>query len=278
MKDAERKARIRAMLAAEDLATGHDRNIAAAWQKFKTQAVAEAEPVEIPPLRIVRRKFWHEKPQIFAAAALLFVVGAVYLFNAGFRNNQTPPVAGSAATAVASRQHLARGAVFRQERRQITVLSGAADLAQAADGRFEIQTTALQARFRLNQPTDLVIRHPLLTVTVTGTEFIFAADANTGSVRLTEGKLRIRYRGASTDTLLVAPAMYRFTETAGWQQTQNETANDRKLLRYDLVSGETFFAWQISAGTKTHEVQLLGGKKRTIPVEEIFRAEIAEPE
>lgn len=278
MKDAERKARIRAMLQAEGLGGAQKAPADKAWGEFRQRLRDELQS-EKPPRLAIRsnRPGFFRLWQLVPAFALLLLGMLFYFRNGNVAKNDAPVVAEKKNLPAKTIRTMKKGDVFVAEKRRIRFSGGDAKLSEE-QGRYVLEATELRADFRLKQKTDLKIEHPLIRVTVTGTEFSVDATAAGGSLNLTEGSLRIDLKtDAAAPVLLTAPARFEF---GGKFHRVKKTGlqKDRILYRYEMKSGEVFFAHQIGRPGETHKLELLGGKTEVIRTEDILRfAPVAEP-
>lgn len=278
MKNAERKARIRAMLHAEGLASGETKSSEKGWSDFRKQIREELHAEKLPQL-VIRRDYHSlfRRWQLVPVFALLLLGILFYFRNAGITKNAAPAIAENQNPAKKTIRNMKKGDVFAAEKRRIRFSGGEAKLTED-EGRYLVETSELKADFRLKQKTDLKIEHPLIRVTVTGTEFSVDAKATGGSLNLREGSLRIDLKTETQQSVvLTAPARFEFSGKAH-RVKKTETLKDKTLYRYELKSGEVFFAHLLARSDATHTIELLGGKTEVVPVAEILRfAPVAEP-
>ncbi len=266
MSSAERKRRIREMLAAEGLVRGKAPQASKPWDDFKKQIRGEFSAAKPPRLQIQKPArtsgFWAWR--LTPVFALLIFAVVLYL-------RQSDPVKQPDVPVVKAERSFRQGDVYKTEKREIRFLSGAATLKEEG-GKIRILTSKLKADFRLRQKVDMQIEHPLVTVTITGTEFTFDTSAKRGSINLTEGRLRIDMKSSpgAEPVLLVAPARFEFSETSH-QIKKAQAKAERLLYRYELQNGEVFFAHPISRDARIHKVEILGGKVAQIATEDIVR-------
>jgi hypothetical protein len=267
MSTAKRKQRIREMLAAEGLVSGKAARASRPWEDFKKQVRGEFSTATPPRLEI-------QKPARAAGFWLwrLAPAFALLVFGVGLYLRQNPPAEQINPPVVkATERAFKRGDVYKSEKREIRFLGGNATL-QEEGGKIRIAANTLKADFRLRQKVDMQIEHPLVTVTITGTEFTLDTSRKRGSINLTEGRLRIAVKSSpgAEPVLLVAPTRFEFNETSH-QIKKAKPKVDRLLYRYELHNGEVFFAHQVSLDTRVHKVEILGGKVTQIAVEDILR-------
>lgn len=272
-----RKERIRIMLEAEGLLPGlAETPRHAAWKKLRNRLGHEPAADSIPPLEIIEKSGPAFRYLPLAAIATLAIGLAGFWLLRPYLYEQT----GNRMQAVSGDyQTLIKGSVLRRNRRTISVLNGQALLSERPDGSFKVNIAEGKLRFRLKEKTDLVVEHRLLQIFVTGTEFDFDATKTTGTVTLTEGRLLVHYRGKySADYQLVAPAVFKFDLLGAKKQAAVPSAVPRRLYRFDLADGETFFGWPVVTRQAMQSIDVLGGGRREIPITEIVRQEPAEAE
>lgn len=272
MKSRAQKENIREMLRAESPG-----DTQSPWGDFKRKLSDEFLSTKIPPLEITTPP--RNKVRWLVPAFTVFLIAVGIFFwrtQSGTEANTMLARSGSQGAV----REFKKGDVFTSERREIRFLKGSAAMTQEAE-RIRIDTTALTADFRLQQKVDMQIRHPLITVTITGTRFIFDATAKAGIIRLSEGSLAIQFHGAAgkpDNISLKAPAEFTFSDRKYRSSDVRPIlpSGDKLLYRYDLVNGESFFAHQLKIDSKIHRVHLLGGSEQIIPVENIVRVVPAE--
>ncbi len=280
MKNSERKARIREMLHAEGLLTRGEPAANADWGRFKREFNSGAGDItpqlEILPPRKSRVVRWLLPVAALAVAGIVFYTWRLQHakpLDSQMVQNDTAPKT----TAVA----LARGDIYRSGKREIRLIAGNARLTDIS-GKMRIDATTLTADFRLGERVDMQIEHPLITVTITGTEFLFVATGKGGTIDLRHGSLAIDFKGehGAKTMQLKAPAKLLFTaDSHQVKKSRGPAAPDGKpLFRYELTNGETFYAYQIQASALEHRVQLLGGGKQTLAVADIASVSVAERE
>lgn len=273
MKSKSQKANIREMLRAESLG-----DTKLPWGDFKRKLSDEFLAAEVPTLNIAppprARKYYR---WLVPAFAMSLVIGGLFIWRLDSEMSGNTRIAGTVFPRGAQKREFKKGDIFKSERREIRFLEGGAEITRDGE-KIRIETTALTADFRLKQKVDMQIRHPLVTVIITGTEFIFAATPKGGTIRLSEGSLVIEHHGASEKKILLgAPAEFAFTASRHSVAPLKAGVSQEKILyRYDLVNGETFFAYQVKVGAENHRVHLLGGSEQTIPVENILHVVAAE--
>lgn len=267
MKSSGKKARIREMLAAESGKTPHTD-----WARFKQQIRREVVSNEIPQLEIADQKTTSIMKWLPAIAAVIVAGVVLFSLREPAHEKTNNELLTQKSEAVVAPRTMQRGDVYRSGRREIHFLSGAAQF-KAHDNRLFIEATNLKADFKLNQKTDLTIQHPLITVTVTGTQFVFDATASGGRIRLTQGSLRINLKNPTmpNPVLLTAPVLFEFADKTHHTKpiAQKKTALDKPLYRYELTNGEVLYAEQLATNEQIHRVQLLGGKEQVIAVGDI---------
>jgi hypothetical protein len=268
MKNAERKARIRELLKAEGLDTDREIRSIKAWDDFKKQVKQEFLSAKSPRLEIYRERQSFFRLWQLAPAFALVLLGMFLFFRQSATVKQENPAIVESKIPVKS---FKQGDVFVSGKREIRFFSGSAMLTQTED-RIRIQTSELKANFKLRQKVDMQIEHPLVTVTITGTEFTLDTSAKRGSINLTEGRLRVDLKSslAAKPVFLVAPIRFEFSETFH-QIKKADRKEDRPLYRYELQNGEVLFAHRISSDARTHKVEILGGKVQQIATEDILR-------
>lgn len=278
MKSKTQKDNIREMLEAERFG-----NADTAWGDFKRKLGDEFLAVKTPKLQMTPAP---RAPGVLfrwlAPAFALFVIAAGFtIWHVRQKGAGEAVVVKSVQPGKHSKaQAFHKGDVFKSGRREIRFLQGNAELTQSG-GQIIIEATSLVADFRLREKVDMQIRHPLVSVAITGTQFIFDAAAKGGTIRLSEGSLAIEYHAPAAKSeriTLKAPAQFSFSEKKFQVAGLNVPgpAADKVLYRYDLASGETFFAHQLTTNSKYHRVDVLGGKEQIIPVETIVRVEATE--
>lgn len=265
MSKTDRKERIRAMLDAEK-GRLDDQN----WNAFRHEMRKGIEMGEIPELHIAQRRPWLSYLAPIAAACVIAI--GLFYWHLG-QSRTTQPTFTEEVKKTSANLALRPGEAYRKGKREIRLLAGQATLSEL-NQRFHITGRELRADFLLREKTDLVIEHPLVTVQVTGTQFLFDARATRGRIDLREGRLRVKYhgrQGKEKEVLLVAPAKFIFSERGYTESDEKKTGleQDKPLFRYELVSGEVFYAEQLSLSPTEHRVQLLGGKEQTIRVADI---------
>lgn len=279
MKNTERKARIREMLKAEGLLTQGKTAPNADWTRFRRELNLSGDglppQLEILPPRKSSLTRW------LLPVAALAVAGIVFF---AWRSQQGKPVAPvvakeNIAPNTAARK-LAKGEVYRAGKREIRLIAGSATLTEVA-GKMRIAATSLTADFKLGERVDMQIEHPLVRVTITGTEFLFSATEKGGSINLRHGSLAIDLKQANAGPIkMKAPAKLVFTAKSHELISPERTprTDGKALMRYELLNGETFFAYQLKVDPQEHKVQLLGGKAQTVAVREIASVSPAERE
>ncbi len=279
MTNTERKARIREMLKAEGLLTQGKSAPNDDWIRFKRGLNPKADimppQLEILPPRKKQMARW-----LLPIAALAMAGVVFFLWQIQQRQPAIPQVVQKYAMPNTAARMLGKGEVYRAGKREIRLLAGQANLTEAA-GKVRIAATTLTADFRLNERVDMQIEHPLITVTITGTEFMFSATALGGSIDLRHGSLEIDLKHAGGGRIqLKAPARLMFNAKSHAVKTAEKSArtDGKSLYRYELMNGETFFAYQLQVGAVEHRVQLLGGNAQTIPVRDIASVSPAERE
>lgn len=269
MKTPEQKARIREMLRAE---AGEKNPV---WDAFRRQLGNEAQAASVPPLEIKHAPRSGFATRWLAPVAALLVLGiGLLVWRLAFSGSVNPPVAKKETVQQVIARQLGKGDVFVSGKREIRFFGGNATLSEN-QGRIEITASELKAAFRLRQKTDMKIEHPLVSVTITGTEFIFNAARGRGAIELTEGSLAVTLKREAKRVVLKAPARLEFSET-GHQLKEEKPAPGKILYRYDLANGESFFAHPMRRGPTSHTVEVLGGKTEEILLEDIVRFEPVE--
>lgn len=280
MKNAERKTRIREMLNAEGLLPQGKPKPNASWNRFRKEFHTNAD-TGIPGLEILPPRKKKLVRWLMPVAALLIAGIVFFLWQLRQGQPATPQVAqnDSAPRNAATTYH--KGDVYRSGKKEILLIAGNAQLTEDA-GKVRIAATTLTADFRLRERVDMQIQHPLITVTITGTEFLFSATGKGGSIDLRHGSLAIDFKGkdSSERVQLKAPAKLLFTAKSHQvkKYDSSQPAGDKPLFRYELLNGETFFAYQLQAGPLEHKVQLLGGGTQTLAVRDIASVSLAERE
>jgi hypothetical protein len=280
MKSKKQKENIREMLRAESLG-----NAKSSWGDFKRKLSDEFLTTKIPRLELTPT-FAKGRGQgvgfrwLVPAFALFLIAGGFMIWHLQQKSLTGSPIVSSVHPGQVTKRAFRKGDVFKLERREIRFLQGNAELTQDGE-KIILETASLTADFRLGQKVDMQIRHPLVSVAITGTQFIFTATAKRGNIRLNEGSLAIEYNGPTAKPekiTLKAPAAFTFSERK-YEISVLKAApvpGDKLLYRYDLVNGETFFAHQIRIDAKYHRVGVLGGSEQIIPVENILRVVAAE--
>ena len=277
MKNAERKDRIREMLNAEGLLTQGKAKPNASWNRFKKEFYTNADTgiprLEILPLREKKLVRW------LLPVAALAIAGVVFFLWQMRQEQPASPQVGQNDTAPRTAASIYRkGDVYRSGKKEILLIAGNAQLTEDA-GKVRIAATTLTADFRLRERVDMQIEHPLVTVTITGTEFLFSATGKGGSIDLKHGSLAIELKGKDR-VQLKAPAKLLFTATSHEvrKSDSSQRTDDKPLFRYELLNGETFFAYQLQTGPLEHRVQLLGGGTQVLAVRDITSVSLAERE
>lgn len=280
MKNAERKTRIREMLSAEGLLPQAKTKPNASWNRFKKEFHTSADTaiprLEILPPREKKLVRWLLPVAALAIAGVVFFLWQMRqeqpAMSQVVQNDTAPRTAGST---------YRKGDVYRSGQKEILLIAGNAQLTEDA-GKVRIAATTLTADFRLRERVDMQIEHPLVTVTITGTEFLFSATGKGGSIDLRHGSLAIEFKGkdSSERVQLKAPAKLLFTAKSHQVKKSDsyQPTDDKRLFRYELLNGETFFAYQLQAGAVEHRVQLLGGGTQTLAVRDIASVSLAERE
>lgn len=269
MKTPEQKARIREMLRAE---AGEKNPV---WDAFRRQLGNEAQAASIPPLEIKHAQRSRLAPRWLASVAAVLVLGiGLLVWRLAFSGGVNPPIAKINTLPPVTVRQLGKGDVFVSGKREIRFFGGNATLSEN-HGRIEIAASELKAAFRLRQKTDMKIEHPLVSVAITGTEFIFDASRGRGVIELTEGSLAVTLKREAKRVLLKAPARLEFSET-GHKLKEENSVPGKILYRYDLTNGESFFAHPVRRGASSHTVEVLGGKTEEIRLEDIVRFEPVE--
>lgn len=278
MKNNERKARIREMLKAEGLLPQDKTKPNASWNRFKKEFYTNADTgiprLEILPLREKKLVRW------LLPVAALAIAGVVFFLWQMRQEQPASPQVGQNDTAPRTAASIYRkGDVYRSGKKEILLIAGNAQLTEDA-GKVRIAATTLTADFRLRERVDMQIEHPLVTVTITGTEFLFSATGKGGTIDLRHGSLAIEFKGKdSTERLqLKAPAKLLFTAKSHEvkKSDSSQRTDDKPLFRYELLNGETFFAYQLQTGPLEHRVQLLGGSAQVLAVRDIASVSPAE--
>ena len=269
MKSPKQKARIREMLRAD----AGEKN--ASWAAFKQQVAREFEAEKAPPLEIAGGSRRTGRPRF--AFAWLAPAFAVFLFGIGFillRHihiaHEKPVVARVDNPAKATPRTMRRGDVYKAEKREIRFLRGNATLTENNDA-ITVAATNLKADFRLRQKVNMRIEHPLVAVTITGTEFTIDTVAKGGKINLTEGRLRIDLKSEGGEpVLLVAPIRFEFSGKSH-SLKKAEPKTDKLLYRYELQNGEVFFGHPVRSDESSHTIEVLGGKVETIAASDLLR-------
>lgn len=269
MKTPEQKERIREMMRAD---AGEKNPV---WDAFRRQLGNEAQAVSVPPLEIRHAPRSRLTTRWLAPVAAVLVLGVgLLVWRLAFSGSVNPPVAQNETVQPVPARQLGKGDVFISEKREILFFGGNATLREN-QGRIEIAASELKAAFRLRQKTDMKIEHPLVSVAITGTEFIFDAARGHGVIELTEGSLAVTLKREAKSVTLRAPARLEFSET-GHKLKAEKPSPGKILYRYDLANGESFFAHPVRHGKASHTVEVLGGKTEEIPLEDIVRFEPVE--
>ena len=280
MINSERKARIREMLKAEGLLPQDKTKPNASWNRFKKEFYTNAD-TGIPRLEILPPR---EKKLVrwLLPVAALALAGIVFFLWQMQQGQPAIPqiVQNDTAPSTAARTYR-KGDVYRSGKKEILLIGGNAQLTEDA-GKVRIAATTLTADFRLREGVDMQIEHPLVTVTITGTEFLFSATGKGGSIDLRHGSLAIEFKGKDRPerVQLKAPAKLLFTATSHEvrKSDSSQRTDDKPLFRYELLNGETFFAYQLQTGPLEHRVQLLGGGTQVLAVRDITSVSLAERE
>lgn len=267
------------MLKAEGLLTPNKMAPNADWTRFKRELNSSAEGIP-PQLEILPPRKSPVTRWLLPVAALA-IVGVVFFLWQIQQQPLTPQVVQKDTARSTAARTLGKGEVYRAGKQEIRFIAGSANLTEVA-GKVRIAATSLTADFKLGERVDMQIEHPLITVTITGTEFLFSANGKGGSIDLRQGALAIEFKGKDkTERLLMkAPAKLFFTAKSHQVKKSDmpQRADGKPLYRYELVNGETFFAYQLQAGTHEHKVQLLGGSAQTVVVRDIASVSPAERE
>lgn len=270
MKNTERKARIREMLKAEGLIAPDKVAPNADWNRFKRELNSNID--QIPPQLEILPPRKKNVARWFIPIAALAIVGVVFFLWQIQQQPLTPQAVQKETASNTALRTLGKGEVYRSGKREIRLIAGSANLKETA-GKVRIAATSLTADFRLGERVDMQIEHPLITVTITGTEFLFSATGKGGSIDLRHGSLAIEFKGKGKPerVLMKAPAKLLFTAKSHHVKKSDmpQRADGKLLYRYELLNGETFFAYQLQAGTHEHKVQLLGGRAQTVAVRDI---------
>lgn len=278
MKNTERNARIREMLKAEGLLTPDKGAPNAEWTRFKRELNSSADGIP-PQLEILPPRKSPVTRWLLPVAALAVVGMVFFLWQMQQGQPATPQVVKKDNAPDTAARTLGKGEVYRSGKREIRLIAGSANLKETA-GKVRIAATNLTADFRLGERVDMQIEHPLIAVTITGTEFLFSATGKGGSIDLRHGSLAIEFKGKDSAERLQLKAPAKLLFTAKSHQIKNtdllQRADGKPLYRYELVNGETFFAYQLQAGALEHKVQLLGGGTQTLTVRDIASVSLAE--
>ena len=276
MKNTERRALIREMLNAEGLLTQGSQKPSASWNRFKREFGTDAN-IHTPQIEILPPK--QSALRWLAPIAAVVIAGVVFfLWRLQTGQQVNPVVVQNDALPKTAATTLRKGEVYRSGKKQIRLIAGNATLAET-DGKVRIAATTLTADFTLRERFDMQIEHPLLTVTITGTEFLFAVTPRGGSIDLRHGSLAIDLKEPRAERVqLRAPAKLVFTAASHqlFVPEKSESNTGKQLYRYELLNGETFFAYQLQVGALEHKVQLLGGKTQTVIVREIGSVSLVE--
>lgn len=264
------------MLAAEGLLPAQKSLPNENWQRFKAAFAPPLTPQPVVELKYRRaRKLYRALP--WAAAALLGLASAFWWIQ-----NKTPVSESSTIVRASSAStKFSRGEIYRHGKKEIRLMAGDAQISEAS-GTILVAAQTLKADFRLHEKTSMRIEHPLVSVAITGTEFIFDASPGHGTIVLRHGSLSVIFRNPQQgeDTLrMTAPAKLTFTQTRHTLDTKvvATDTSDKPLFRYELSDGETFYAFQLATSRELHRVHLLGGKEQVVRVGDIVRVTQMEP-
>ena len=279
MKNSGRKARIREMLNAEGLLTQDKTTPNASWNRFKREFQTDAT-THTPQLEILPPREKSLARYLLPVAALVVAGVVFFLWRWQTQQATLPTVAQAEVVPKTAARTFSKGDVYRSGKREILLMAGDAQLTETA-GKVRIAATTLTADFRLRERVDMQIEHPLITVTITGTEFLFAVTPKGGSIDLRHGSLAIDLKQEHSGRIrLRAPAKLVFTVKSHEVISPDKSgrSDSKPLYRYELLNGETFFAYQVQVSPPEHRVQLLGGGAQTVAVRDIASVSLAERE
>lgn len=266
------------MLAAEGLLPAQKSLLNENWRRFKAAFAPPRTPQPVVELKYRRaRKFYRALPW---AAAALVLVGFSIAFWFIQSESRTAEKSTIARTNIAPKK-FSHGEIYRHGKKEIRFMAGDAQISETR-GTIRVAAETLKADFRLHEKTDMRIEHPLVSVAITGTEFVFDASPARGTIVLRHGSLSITFRNPQQgeDTLrMTAPAKLDFTQTRHTldRKVVATDTSDKPLFRYELADGETFYAFQLATSRERHRVHLLGGKEQIVRVGDIVRVTQMEP-
>lgn len=271
MKTPRQKSLIREMLRAEGLRKPTaDAPDLADWQRFKAEMRTQMQEQTVPELLLHAPRKTPVWVWRLAPVAAFLIMGLIFQFWYHFPQNKDGSRQADTNVEVTAKKPMREGDVWKHGKNRIDFTSGHAQLTMTDAAEIEIETVILSANFSLPERVKLQIRHPLVLVTVTGTEFALQASENGGSIDLRKGSLRIRHSSAHNETRLKAPGRFVFSETSYKVITREKSrAHQSARFHYQLMTGEMLYARQLHTDERIHRIELSDGSVRTLRVNEI---------